>query len=203
MNHLLQEYFEIGLKFHGHKCPAMPMGLRAGMAAMEALGVQRAQNKELFILSETGKGHAAGCFLDGLMTATGCTYGKSNIQKLYYNKMAFTLIDVASGRSVRVSLKPEFFEAALDSPFVRKRAEGVEPQDIPAEVVEPLVSRILSLPEEKFLDIGEVQETPVPQVKGTFKVRRCSRCGEATFVNRLRVTESGEFVCLPCSGWDA
>ncbi len=27
------------------------------------------------------------------MTATGCTYGKSNIQKLYYSKMAFTLID--------------------------------------------------------------------------------------------------------------
>jgi formylmethanofuran dehydrogenase subunit E len=27
------------------------------------------------------------------MSATGCTYGKSNIEKRYYNKMAFTLID--------------------------------------------------------------------------------------------------------------
>ncbi len=203
MNQTLQDYFEIGLKFHGHKCPAMPMGLRAGLAATETLGVQRARNKELFILSETGKGHAAGCFLDGLMTATGCTYGKSNIQKLYYNKMAFTLIDATSGRSVRVALKPEFFEAALASPFVQKRAQGAEPQDIPAEIVDPLVERILSIPTEAFLEIGEVQETPVPKVKGTFKVERCSRCGEATFVNRLRVTETGEFVCLPCSGWDA
>jgi len=63
MTDILQEYFETGLKFHGHKCPAMPMGLRAGLAALRALGVERAKNKELMVISETGKGHAAGCFL--------------------------------------------------------------------------------------------------------------------------------------------
>ncbi len=201
MDATLQEYFDIGLKFHGHKCPAMPMGLRAGLAAMKALGVERAKNKELIVRSETGKGHAAGCFLDGVMTATGCTYGKSNIQKLYYNKMAFTLIDVAGGRSVRVSLKPEFFEGALNSPFVQQRAQGVEPQDIAPEVVNPLVDKILGLAEDQFLEIGEVQSTEPPQGKGTFKTRRCARCGEVTFVNKLRVAEGGELVCIPCSGW--
>lgn len=113
----LNDLFEAGMKFHGHKCPAMPMGLRAGLAAMTALGVERSQDKELRLISETGEGHAAGCFLDGLMTATGCTYGKSNIKKLYYNKMAFTLIEAKSGRAVRVSLKPEFFSKALNSPL--------------------------------------------------------------------------------------
>ena len=107
------EYFDTAMKFHGHKCPAMPMGLRAGLAAMKVLGVERSEDKELFVEAETGKGHAAGCFLDGIMTATGCTYGKSNIQKLYYNKMAFTLIDAKTGKAVRVSLKPEFFEKAM------------------------------------------------------------------------------------------
>ena len=57
----------------------MPMGLKAGLAAMKALGAERARDKELFVESETGKGHAAGCFLDGIMMAIGCTYGKSNI----------------------------------------------------------------------------------------------------------------------------
>ncbi len=80
----LNEVFESGLAFHGHKCPAMPMGIRAGLTAMKALGVERSQGKELRVISETGEGHAAGCFLDGLMVATGCTYGKSNIKKLYY-----------------------------------------------------------------------------------------------------------------------
>src|SRR3990172_13353409 len=105
------EYFDTAMKFHGHKCPAMPMGLRAGVAAMRALGVDRAQDKELYAISETGEGHAAGCFLEGIMTATGCTFGKGNIEKVRYHKMAFTLIDVRRQKAVRVSLKPALFRA--------------------------------------------------------------------------------------------
>lgn len=29
-----KDWLEFGQKFHGHKCPAMPMGLRVGAAAM-------------------------------------------------------------------------------------------------------------------------------------------------------------------------
>jgi formylmethanofuran dehydrogenase subunit E len=197
----LKEQFEIGLKFHGHKCPAMPLGLRAGMAAMTTLNVERAQDKELFAVAETGKGHAAGCFLDGIMTATGCTYGKSNIEKQYFNKMAFTLIDQATGRAVRVSLKPDFFEKALASPFVRKRKDGVPPQDIAPEITDPLVDRILSIDEGMFLDIGEVHQTVVKKGKAIFTAKRCANCGELTFVNKLRVAESDRLVCIPCSGY--
>ena len=194
-------FFDIGLKFHGHKCPAMPLGIKAGLAAMNALGVKRAQDKELFVESETGKGHAAGCFLNGIMTATGCTYGKSNIQKLYYNKMAFTLIDQKTGKAVRVSLKPDFFEKALNSPFVQKRKAGVLPQDIEPEIADPLVNRIMGLKDEEFLDVGEVHEVDVKKGKGVFAAKRCANCGELTFVNKLRETEDGNLVCIPCSGY--
>ena len=196
-----EELLEMGLKFHGHKCPAMPLGIKAGLAAMKALGVERARDKELTVISETGKGHAAGCFLDGIMVATGCTYGKSNIQKQYYNKMAFTLIDQQEGRSVRVSLKPEFFEKALASPFVQKRKAGVPPQDIEPEIADPLVNRIIGLEEEAFLDVGEVQAVDVKKGKGVFAAKRCARCGELTFVNKLRETEDDELTCIPCSGY--
>jgi len=198
----LKELFEVGMQFHGHKCPAMPMGLRAGLAAMKALNVERARDKELFVVSETGKGHAAGCFLDGIMTATGCTYGKSNIDKRYFNKMAFTLIDQQTGRAVRVSLKPEFFEKALASPFVQKRKDGVPPQDIAPEIADPLVDRILSMDESTFLNVGDVYETTVKKRKGVFTAKRCVLCGELTFVDRLRVTEEGRLVCIPCSGYE-
>ncbi len=197
----LNELFEVGMKFHGHKCPAMPMGLRAGMAAMKVLGVERARDKELFVIAETGKGHAAGCFLDGIMTATGCTYGKSNIEKRYFNKMAFTLIDQKTGRAVRVSLKPDFFEKALVSPFVQNRKAGVPPQDIEPEIADPLVERILALDESFFLDIGPVHQVTVNKGKGSFEAKRCAACGELTFVNKLRVTEDGKLVCIPCSGY--
>jgi len=192
-----EEILETGLKFHGHKCPAMPMGLRAGLAAMTALGVKRAQDKELRVLSETGEGHAAGCFLDGIMTATGCTYGKSNIKKLYYNKMAFTLVDAKTGRAVRVSLKPDFFGKALNSPFVRQRKSGVPPQDIPAEIADPLVNKVLDMPEEAFLDISPIWKVEAPRGKAVFDARPCVRCGELTFVDKLQDSPAGP-VCIPC-----
>ena len=197
-----EEVFEMGLKFHGHKCPAMPLGLKAGLVAIKALGVERSQDKELHVKAETGKGHAAGCFLDGIMTATGCTYGKSNIEKLYYNKMAFTLIDQRTGRAVRVFLKPDFFEKALASPFVQKRKAGIPPQDIEPEVTDPLVGRILGLADEEFLDVGLVHTVEVKKGKGVFTAKRCASCGELTFVNKLRETENGDLVCIPCSGYE-
>jgi formylmethanofuran dehydrogenase subunit E len=196
----LKGYFEMALKFHGHKCPAMPMGLRAGLAAMKVLGVERAKDKELVVESETGEGHAAGCFVDGIMAATGSTFGKSNISKLHYNKMAFTLIDIRTGRAVRVSLKPEFFEKALNSPFVQKRKEGVLPQDISPEIAGPQVERILNLPEEDFLTVSEVFKREIKKGPTSFEVKRCARCGEAAFINKLKAGPDGRLLCVPCLG---
>jgi formylmethanofuran dehydrogenase subunit E len=195
------EYFDTAMKFHGHKCPAMPMGLRAGLAAMKALGVERSKDKELFVEAETGKGHAAGCFLDGIMTATGCTYGKANIQKLYYSKMAFTLIEAKTGKAIRVSLKPEFLEKSLNSSFVQERKKGVPPQDIPASITDPLVDRILGLPEADFLNISDVFQKGRKKGKANFEVKRCGQCGEAVFTDRLRIAPDGRMLCIPCSGY--
>jgi len=192
------EIFNTGLKFHGHLCPAMPMGLRAGLAAMKVLGVERSQDKELHVLAETGKGHAAGCFLDGVMTATGCTYGKSNIEKLYHHKMAFTLIDMESGKAVRVSLKPDFFKAALDSPFVQQRKASIPPQDIDPAITDPQVKKILDLPEEQFLDIGHIRQMEVEKVKSVFEAEPCAVCGELTFINKLERDEDGNLICMMC-----
>jgi formylmethanofuran dehydrogenase subunit E len=194
----LKDFLDVALEFHGHKCPAMPMGLRAGIAAMKALGVKRAKDKELIVESETGSGHAAGCFLDGVMVSTGCTYGKANIQKLYYSKMAFTLIEAKSGKGIRVSLKPEFFEKALQSPFVQERKKGVPPQDIPPEITTPLVERILNLPESEFLNISKVFHKEVKKGATNFEVKRCSKCGEAVFTDKLKEAPDGELLCIPC-----
>jgi len=191
----------LGFKFHGHKCPAMPMRLRTGLKAMEVLGVKRAQDKELHVIAETGKGHAAGCFLDGIMVATGCTYGKSNIEKKYWDKMAFTLIDTKTNRAVRVSLKPKFFEQALKSLFVEMRKKGIPPQDIPYEVLKPTLDKILTMPEEQFLNISEVFEYKLERKPGCFKAEQCAICGEMTFEKALRVKD-GKHVCIPCSGYE-
>ena len=193
---------ELGIAFHGHKCPAMPLGLRVGLAAMERLGVERASNKELHCLCETGPAHAAMCFLDGVQTATGCTYGKGNIEKLNYGKNAITLIDVKTRRAVRVAVRPEFQAQGMASEFVRLRREGKEPKEIAPEIVDPMIERVLSLPDAEILVVGEVHPVEWAPAKGTFEWERCAECGEVTFACGLRVV-GGRHVCVPCAGYPA
>lgn len=193
--------FQTAMAFHGHKCPAMPMGLRAAVAAMQALGVERAKNQELKVIAETGKGHAMGCFLDGVMSATGCTYGKANIEKRYWNKLAFTLIETATGRAVRVSVKPEVIEAGLNGPFVAQRKRGVQPQDVDPAIVEPLVDKVLARPAEELLQVSKVFQIEVKKTAPVFDAVRCAKCGESVFVSKARLTPDGLTVCLPCSGY--
>jgi formylmethanofuran dehydrogenase subunit E len=193
-----KDFFDLGMALHGHKCPAMPLGLRAGAAAMNALGVERSQDKELMLVVETGDDHAAGCFADGLMTVTGCTYGKSNIKKTYHGKMAFTLIGTRRNKAVRVQLKPDFFGKMLSSPFVQQRKQGVLPQDIPASITDPLVDGVMSRAEAEFLDIGPVFEYALAKKKGTFETDLCEVCGERVFVHKLR-TVNGKRMCIPCA----
>ncbi|ODA42058.1 FmdE family protein [Desulfosporosinus sp. BG] len=193
-----RDYFDVGIQFHGHKCPAMPLGLRAGAAAMNALGVERSQDKELVMVVETGDDHAAGCFVDGLMTVTGCTYGKSNIKKTYMGKMAFTLIDTKQQKAVRVQLKAEFFGKMLQSPFVLQRKQGVLPQDITANITDPLVEGVMNRAEEEFLAISPVFNYHFEKAKGTFDTDLCAVCGERVFVHKLQ-NVNNEKVCIPCA----
>lgn len=50
-----EEWLEFGQKFHGHKCPAMPLGLRVGAAALNKLGVERARDGQIIAIVDLGK----------------------------------------------------------------------------------------------------------------------------------------------------
>ncbi len=43
---MTQKELETAMEFHGHKCPAMPLGYRAAEAAMKVLNVKHAEDKE-------------------------------------------------------------------------------------------------------------------------------------------------------------
>lgn len=87
--------------FHGHECPGLAIGCRAGELALEQLGVKAAFDEELVCISENDA-----CGVDGVQVVTGCTVGKGNL--LFHNtgKMAFTFYSRATGKGVRLVLKP-------------------------------------------------------------------------------------------------
>ncbi len=165
-------------EFHGHKCPAMPQGLRAGRLALELLGVEKAQGGELVAIVETGDHHFSGCFADGVMFATGCTMGKGNIVKKPLGKFALTLVDRQSGRAVRISAKACRMMQCLDMEFFRLRAGGLPPQKLDPAMVEPLIEDVLTRDPSEMFDVQMFEQYPLEAHKEDFTAVVCDGCGE-------------------------
>ncbi|HPN35552.1 MAG TPA: FmdE family protein [bacterium] len=194
-----QEWLDFGQKFHGHKCPAMPMGLRAAAAAMNALGVERTGDSALLALVDLGDDHCATCYGDGIQVLTGCTLGKGNIKKTHKGKWALTLIDKKSKRAVRVTPKAEAMLANKESAFFKDyREKGVPPTKVPDEVVEPLVQRVMNAPQEMILIVSEVQPYVLEEPPHSFNSFVCESCGEMVVEEYARV-RSGKKVCIDCA----
>ncbi len=193
-----KEYLEAGLKLHGHKCPAMPMGLRAGAAAMNRLGVGRAKDKELSAVVELGDDHCAHCFADGIQMVTGCTFGKGNLQKAGYGKFGVTLVDRGSGHAVRVVPKAEAQARMKETSFFKEyRMKGVPPSQVPDAVVDPLIQQLMGAPEEGILTVGRPFPAEGAKRAETFDSFICDRCGE-TVVEKYGRLVGERKVCIPC-----
>ncbi|WP_242346630.1 FmdE family protein [Anaeromyxobacter terrae] len=193
-----REFLEAGLLLHGHKCPAMPLGLRAGAAAMNALAVARAKDKDLLAIVELGDHHCAHCFADGVQMITGCTFGKGNIRKVSYGKFGLTLVDRATGRAVRVVPRADAQAKMKQTPFFQEyRSKGVPASRVPAAVVEPLIDQVMSAPQDQILTVGAEFREDVEKNPETFSVRACQGCGELVVEKYLRVA-GDRLVCIPC-----
>ncbi|MCB2156485.1 tRNA CCA-pyrophosphorylase [bacterium] len=191
-------YYEAGLQLHGHKCPAMPMGLRVGAAAMNMLGVERSKDGQLVALVEIGENHCATCFADGVQMITGCTFGKGNIQRLHYGKWGLTLVEKKSGRAVRVTPKAEAMQANKQSSFFKDyREKGIPASEVPEEVIAPLVERVMSAPEEDLLIVSDVFEYALESPPHSFAGFVCDICGEMTVEPYGRILNDKK-VCIPC-----
>jgi len=193
-----KDYFEAGLKLHGHKCPAMPLGLRIGAAAMNKLGVERSTDGQLEALVEIGENHCATCFADGVQMITGCTFGKGNIQRLHFGKWGVTLIDKKTGRAVRVCPKAEAMAANKQTDFFQKyRMKGIPASQVPNDVVDPLVQHVLSAPEDQLMRVGEVFDRKWQDPPHSFDSFVCDNCGETVVEPYGRVCGDKK-VCIPC-----
>ena len=195
-----KEWLEFGQKFHGHKCPAMPNGLRVGAAAMNALGVERTGDSALLAIMDLGDDHCATCFADGVQVITGCTLGKGNIQKTHKGKWAVTLIDKKSKKAVRVSPKAEAMLATKETPFFKEyREKGVPPTQVPDEVVQPLVDKVMNAADNEILEISDVFDYDYQEPPHSFAGFVCEECGEMVVEKYGRI-KGDKKVCIDCAG---
>jgi formylmethanofuran dehydrogenase subunit E len=188
-------------EFHGHKCPFVVMGYRMGARALSELGVSRAHNHEMFVFSEMGVGHPQGCLQDGIQAATSATFGKGQMHKLFYGKIA-AVFYYPGKTPLRIALKNEFSDRLAPHEFFRLRKQGVEPSEVPAEIANNIVTVVLSAKDKELFNLKELPDFSFRPVKGSFNKAKCEVCGEYVFERYLR-RRDGKLVCIPCSGQES
>ena len=194
-----KDWLEFGQKFHGHKCPAMPMGLRVGAAAMNALGVERAKDGQIIAFADLGEDHCATCFADGLQVIMGTTAGKGNFKRTHKGKWAVTVVDKATGKAVRVTPKAEAMLANKKTSFFKDyREKGIPASKVPDEIVEPLVVNVMNAPDDKMINISEVFDYDLKEHPHSFSSFVCEECGEMTVMEYGRI-KGDKKVCIDCA----
>ncbi len=181
----IQPLLEKSSQQHSHLCPRQILGVRIGLAGINALGLEANQNhKRLLVILETD-----GCFADGVIAATNCTVGHRTLRVEDYGKVAATFVDTKTGLAVRVA-------PTLD---VRNQAYTCCPEESRHYFAQMQAYQVI--PDEQLVTITEVQlVTPVDQIMSRPGVRvECAICGEE-IMNEREVIVDGQPLCRACTG---
>ena len=189
-------------EFHGHRCPFMPIGYRMGILALEILKVGKSLDHQMHVFSEMGVGHPQGCMQDGIMSATGATFGKGMIERMNYGKVAAIFWYPGKKDAIRIVLKNEFQDKLAPHEFFKFRKQGIEPSEIPENVRKDIIDIVLNATVEELFNVSILHDFKYTPVKGSFNKAKCEVCGEYTFERYLRVKD-GKKVWISCSEREA
>jgi len=188
-------------ELHGHFCPYVALGVRAGYLTMRELQVRSVGMEGVVAIVETNN-----CFSDGVQMVTGCTFGNN---ALIYRDVGKTAVTVAKrdGTAVRIALKAEWgdqFDARYPEASALFRKIVVNREEATPEENERLMQLWaessfdqLRLPEEEIFNVKRVS-IEVPSFAPIFASVRCAICGEKVMETRARIKE-GKPICMDCA----
>jgi formylmethanofuran dehydrogenase subunit E len=180
----LAQILEKSMQDHDHLCPRQILGARIGMAGMKTLNfTELPKKKELLIISETD-----GCFVDGVIAATGCMVGHRTLRVEDYGKVAATFVDTRTGYAIRIAPRLDIRERA--AAFV-----PTEPRHYFAQM-----QAYQSMPDEEMFTMQEVcLNTSIEQIVSRPGIRvNCDVCGEE-IMNEREIKQGGLNLCRACA----
>jgi len=189
-------------ELHGHFCPYLALGVRAGYIALKALGIeQNLGMEEVIAIVETNN-----CFSDGIQVVTGCTFANNALLYKDLGKTAVTVVK-RDGTAVRIAVKAGYADAfgsrypeahALFEKIVINREEATQAEH---EKLMRLWAKSsfeqLKLPKEEVFNVKHMS-IEVPPFASMFASVRCSVCGENVAETRARVKD-GKPICMECA----
>ena len=188
---------------HGHCCPFLALGVKAGRYAMDYLKTENTGMEEVVAVMECNN-----CFADGIQVVTGCTFGNSALIFKDLGKTAVTVARRRDGAAVRLCVKADFRETM----FARYPAAGplfekvviqgkgsYEDQHRFQHLWQAVARRELQeVPLEEQFVIQTLTMAPPPLAR-RFATLTCSQCGEGVMEPRVRL-KGGLRLCLTCAG---
>ncbi len=194
---VLEQFIHCGTLMHGHACPPLVLGIRAGILGMRQLAVGRALDRELFAFVELGSDHYAQGFADGVQFVTGCTFGKDLIVRIPHGKAGLRLVDQEKGRAIRVSLRPEAIERVELSDWFRTCSSTGRFASTTDRAADPLIAEIVAASEESLFAVSPVFPLRIEHPVPTFESARCEACGESVLTTYIREL-NGRHLCVAC-----
>ncbi len=191
---LSTESIEETIRFHGHWCPGLAIGVRAAEWALAEMG--RAGDEEIVAVVETDM-----CGVDAVQYLTGCTFGKGNLVYRDYGKNAFTFYRRRDGKAARLVLRPGVHgdaEQALGRLHAKIRREGLSPEEEAAwqEVRAMISRRTMDMDLEALFEV-KAPAGPAPKRARILSSLVCEECGEPVMESRTRRFQA-QTLCIPC-----
>jgi formylmethanofuran dehydrogenase subunit E len=166
-----KELMEEAVKFHGHTCPGLALGVLVSKYILEH-GHDFSVDEELVAVVENDN-----CSVDALQALLGTTFGKGNLIYKDYGKNNYTFYNRDKKKAVKLSLKGEPYS---HEEYTRE---------------ERLRMLLESDPNEIF-DVELVEFEP-PQQAQIHESMVCDECGDPTMSTRIK-DFNGMNLCIPC-----
>jgi formylmethanofuran dehydrogenase subunit E len=162
---------EKAVRFHGHICPGLAIGVLAAKYILEH-GFDYSPNEELVAVIENDN-----CSVDALQAILGTTYGKGNLIHQDYGKMNYYFFDRRTEKGIKLTLKNLNFD--------KKKLNKDEK-----------IQLLLKAKPEKIFDVYEVEFNP-PGLATVQQSVPCEVCGDPTMSSRIMMYNGSE-MCIPC-----
>jgi formylmethanofuran dehydrogenase subunit E len=182
------------VRFHGHLCPGLAMGIHAANIALREIG-PHSTDEEVVAVVETDM-----CGVDGIQFLTGCTFGKGNLIHRDWGKNAYTFFRRSDGRAIRVAGRPDAWQRDPEHQalFAKLRSgqASEEERERFQELHEQLSHQVLALSPDDLFTVEKVDAEPPHRARIHASVP-CGRCHEGVMETRVR-RFGGQELCQPC-----
>ena len=199
----LEELLVRAAALHGHYCPGLAFGIKAGHTGLERLGFENTGMEELLAVVECNN-----CFVDGIQMSTGCSMGNNSLIYKDIGKTAVTIMSRKTGSAVRLVLKPRSWEgegaterdreaADLFRRVVKERRDDPEASRRMRELWQELSFETVGKPVDELFTISEAP-CEFPEFAPIVDSIECTVCKEEFMCTKNAGTEDKP-VCLNCA----